>query len=149
MLRIRCVAREEMKRFAAVMLVFAMTAFGQDMESCKQAILDPNYQVPPTLQIGDASYQQTRRITLLFSKDGIDFYGADRAKALLGDPLDENGAWIVGIFRDENARRAEIPQIMMRTNNPNLVNDTLLASSTWSLSWNCRWTGTASLSRRG
>lgn len=112
-----------MKRFAAVVLMFAMTAFGQDMASCKKAIFDPNYQVPPTLQVGDASYQQVRPITFLFSKDGIDFYGADRPRTIYGVPMSDNGAWIVGIFRDETARRAEIPQIMMRAANPNLAND--------------------------
>jgi hypothetical protein len=100
--------------------LLASGASGQNTALCRQAIEDPTFQMPGSLAFGQPTAVQARSLVLLFSQDGLDFYGAERSKDLTGKPMDENGAWIVGIFRDENSRRAEIPQLMMRANNPNL-----------------------------
>jgi hypothetical protein len=113
-----------MKVALAILAVFLNSiVFGQDLAACRQAIADPQYQVPASLAFGSRGFYQARSLVFLFSLDGLDFYGAERSKYLGGEPRDENGAWIIGVFRDENIRRAEIPQLMMRLSNPNLAID--------------------------
>jgi hypothetical protein len=113
-----------MKVAAAALSVSLMSiAFAQNPLSCSQAISDPNFEIPASLAFGNPTAVQARSRVLLFSQDGLDFYGAERSKYLTGAPMDENGAWIVGVFRDEVVRRAEASRLMLRLGNPSLDGD--------------------------
>ena len=53
----------------------------------------------------------------------MDFYGLDRMKYQTADPISENGAWIVGVFEDENLRETEAQLLTQRIHNPHLNAD--------------------------
>jgi hypothetical protein len=80
---------------AVLTALLASGASGQNSALCRQAIEDPNFQMPVSLAFGQPTAVQARSLVLLFSQDGLDFYGPERSKYLTGQSMNENGAWIL------------------------------------------------------
>jgi len=108
---------------ALLICALAPSAFGQTPQTCRNTLLDPHFRVPTQISVGQGPAFGPRSVVPLFSENGMDFYGLDRVRSQTGEPISENGAWIVGVFEDEGLRETESQLLMRRLRNPHLSAD--------------------------
>ncbi|MBW4028705.1 MAG: hypothetical protein HIU93_15120 [Acidobacteria bacterium] len=113
-----------MKVLPVILLsAFTSATFGQIPQDCRRAVSVSDFRIPAQIRVGQGPALGARNVTRLFSENGMDFYGLGRMHSQTGEPISENGAWIVGVFEDENRREAEAQHLTERIHNPHLTAD--------------------------
>jgi hypothetical protein len=107
----------------ALLLTVCPVAPCQTLEQCEKSLLDTHYRTNDQIAVGRPGAWGMRTVVPLFSDGGIDFYGVDRIKSVTGQPIYEDGAWVVAVIEDERLRESEAAELLTRLRNPHLAPD--------------------------